>query len=184
MSNGALDIARLLMSRCNVGLRRRRVRMQLQCSFKGELRLGSLLSYQQCSPHRSKNIGVRRELSLHLSQRSIPTNNQIRRSTLQSRTDQRNAEVAFLKRGWRFAPRCNIPRRWCVRLRFRLPLNSVIGKRGVSAILCVSPRHVATDAVAISRRMSARKFPRVACQTARAIVRDGLLRLVVWIMTL
>ena len=66
---------------------------------------------------------------------------------LHTNVDIGDAQVALSQLGRRFAPRHNAGVWRKIELRLGPPLNSVVGERGVAAVLGIAAWHVAAEAV-------------------------------------
>src|SRR5580693_5911035 len=100
-----------------------------------------------------------------------------------SRIDIGNAEISFLQIGRRLPPRRNVRIFQERLLRLRTPLDSMVGKSRVTAILGVPTRHVAANAVTVLAGMRSSKIFHVARKAFGSIELNWLKRLIVWIVT-
>ena len=120
---------------------------------------------KKSASYRGEKIGIVGELALDRSQHAITTDHEWRRMVLHPRVDIRDAEISFLQIGRRLAPRGDVSIFRERLLRFRTPLDSMVGESRVSSILGIPPRHVAADTVTVLARMRSRKLFHVARET-------------------
>ena len=94
--------------------------------------------------------------------------------TLHTDIDIGDTEVPALQIGSWFAPCSDAGVWWKILLRSWTPLDSVIGENTMASILCIPPRHVTTQTVAVFGRMKSGKTYRMAGKASRPVVLDGL----------